>query len=333
MKTKILGRTGLELSIVGIGTAFTGIPSTPDTLRQYVDDPDAEDGPKPDDMPNPVDEELGVQTLITALDEGCTFIDTALLYGRTVSEKMIGIALNQRPELKENVIVTTKVGRRYDGYDYSFDAVVSGVHESLERMGLDYLEVAYIHDPMGFPMEDILGKDRALGALRHLQDQGIVKHIGTAANDPATNVEYIKTGEFSAAVIADSWSLLNQTALKEIFPAAEKHNVGLVTATPIERGLLVTGPVDGIDYLNRNFSQDCLDHVVKIQSLCRDYNITMLAVALQWCTRHPQVTSTIPGARTPEEAKSSLNAAEINIPEAFWNDLEPMIRHFDVVPR
>ena len=319
MKTKILGRTGIEVPIVGIGTAFTGIPTPSKTLSQ------------PKGSPNPADEELGVETLVAALDAGCTFFDTAQLYNRTLSEKMIRLAFEQRPQLKDNCIVTTKVGRRHDGYDYSYDNIIRRTHESLERLGLEKLDVVFVHDAMGVPMEDVMGKNGALSALRHLQDQGIVKFVGTAANNPKTNIEYIKTGEFDAAVIADSWSLINQVARDVIFPAAEKHNVGLITATPIERGLLVTGPMDGMAYLARNFSQACLDHVVKIQNLCNEYNIPMIAVALQWCTRHPLVASTIPGARLAEEAKVSMASAQIDIPKALWADLEPLIQHFDTI--
>ena len=174
-----------------------------------------------------------------------------------------------------------------------------------------------------------MGDDGALGALRQLQREGIVGHVGTAANDPATNVLYIETGEFDAAVIADGWSLLNQTAAARILPAAEKHNVGLVVATPLERGLLATGPVAGRPYLDRRFSQELLDHVAVIQRLCQDYGVPLAAAALQWCTRHPQVAATIPGARTPEEAVANAQAAAVAIPEPFWEDLAPLVRHWE----
>ena len=208
-------------------------------------------------------------------------------------------------------------------------AVVRSVHDSLERMGLERLDIVYIHDAMDQPMEMVLADDGALGALRHLRDQGLLGHIGTAANDPATNLRYIKTGEFAAAVIADSWSLINLTAQDEIFAAAAAHDVGLVAATPLERSLLVTGPRPDAKYLNRIFSQACLDQVSQIQRLCADYALPMLAVALQWCARHPQVASTIPGARTPDEARSCMAAAQIEIPDALWTDLAPLVKHFD----
>ena len=317
MRTKRLGRTGLQLPIVGIGTAFVGIPTQNQTVSEY------------EGAPSPIDRELGVETLVAAIDAGCAFFDTAVLYGRSVSEEMIGEALRQRPDARGKITISTKAGRSHEGYDYSYDGIVRSVHGSLERLGLDRVDIVYIHDAMGQPMERVLAADGALGALRDLQQQGLFSFIGTASNDPPTNLGYIKTGEFDAAVIADSWSLINRIAEREIFAEAARHDVGLVAATPLERGLLVTGPRDNTKYLNRIFSQECLDHVSTIQRLCADYDLPMLAVALQWSTRHPQVASTIPGARVPQEAQSSMMAAQLDIPDAFWTELTPLVRHFD----
>ena len=317
MRTKRLGRTELQLPIVGIGTAFVGIPTQNATVGEY------------EGAPSRVDQALGVETLVAAIDAGCTFFDTAVLYGRSISETMIGEALRQRPDAKAKLTISTKAGRSHDGYDFSFEGIIRSVSGSLERMGLDSVDIVYIHDAMGQPMEAVLADDGALGALRHLQKQGVLKHIGTAANDPPTNLAYLKTGEFDAAVIADSWSLINLTAEREIFAVAAEHDVGLVTATPIERGLLVTGPQADAKYLNRRFSQACLDQVSRIQALCARFGVPMLAVALQWCTRHPQVTATIPGARVPQEAVSSVAAAQLDIPAQLWTELEPLVVHFD----
>jgi D-threo-aldose 1-dehydrogenase len=317
MRTKTLGRTGIELSIVGLGTAFLGIPSPEQAAVEYV-----EPGTR-------MDEALGVRTVHAALEHGCTLIDTAALYGARRSEATIGRALRERPDLAANCIVTTKAGRLKEGVDFSRDAVRRSVETSLELLGLDRFEVVYIHDAMDVPMEAVMGAGGALGALRDLQREGVVGHIGTAANDPATNVLYIETGEFDAAVVADSWSLLNQTLAERILPAAERFNVGLVVATPLERGLLATGPVADRPYLNRSFSPALLDHVRAIQRLCDDHGVPLAAAALQWCTRHPQVASTIPGARTPEEAIANAQAASVAIPETFWHDLAPLVRHWE----
>ena len=309
MKTKILGRTGLEVTIIGLGTIYIGSqPSKP---------------------PRELDEEMGAQAVQAAIEAGCTLVDTAPLYGGTTVEKIVGNALRNRPDLAAKCTVVTKTGHYREGQDHSFDGTLRSVEASLERLGLDQLDLVYIHDAMGVPMEDVMSENGALGALRRLQNEGVVRFIGSASNDPPTNTPYIETGEFDAAVVPDAWSLLNQEAAERILPAAEKYNIGISCATPLEIGLLATGPIPGKDYGRREFSQECLDHVAKIQRLCQDYEIPLLAASLQWCTRHPQVTTAIPGARTPEEAVENVKAAELEIPEAFWDDLAPLVRHWE----
>lgn len=322
MRTKELGRTGLEVSIVGLGTAFLGIPDVDEAGRAYSV-PGA-----PWDVE--VDPEMGAQAVIAAIEGGCTLVDTAPLYLATQSERMIGDALRQRPDLKSRVTVTTKVGQLYNDIDHSRDAVLRHVEGSLERLGLERFDLLYIHDAMDVPMERVMADDGALGALRQLQDEGLVAWVGTASNVPATNVEYIETGAFDAAVIPECWSLLNQRATERILPAAEKHGVGLVGATPLERGLLATGEVRGRNYLARRFTPEVMDHVARIQGLCADHGVAMGAVALQWCTRHPLVASTIPGARTVAEARSNAEAGSAPVPEALWQDLEPLVRHWPI---
>ena len=322
MQTKRLGRTNLDLSIVGVGTAFVGIRQVNDAARAYAD----LEAPFPDI----VDRDFGAQTVIAGIEAGCTVVDTAPLYLAGAAEEMIGQALRLRPDLRQQTTVTTKVGQQYGTVDHSRDAVLRHVEGSLQRLGLERFDVLYIHDPMGVDMRQVLGADGALGALRQLQHEGTVQWVGVAANEPATNADYIETGEFDAAVIPECWSLLNQRALDRILPAAVRHNVGLVGATPLERGLLATGPVPGTDYLARNFTQPVLDHVARIQGLCIDHGISLNAVALQWCTRHPQVAATIPGARTPEEARANGKAGATMIPEALWTDLEPLIQDWHV---
>ena len=309
MKTKILGRTGLEVTIIGLGTIYIGS--------------------QPSGQPRDLDEEMGARAVQAAIETGCTLVDTAPLYGGTTVEKIVGNALRDRPDLAAKCTVVTKTGAYREGKDHSFDGTLRSVEASLERLGLEQLDLVYIHDAMGVPMEDVMSKNGALGALRKLQNEGVVRFIGSASNDPPTNTPYIETGEFDAAVVPDAWSLLNQEAAERILPAAEKYNIGISCATPLEVGLLATGPIPGRDYGRRSFSQECLDHVGKIERLCQDYEIPLLAAALQWPTRHPQVTTAIPGARTPEEAVANVDAVELEIPEAFWDDLAPLVRHWE----
>ena len=324
MRTKILGRTGIEVSIVGLGGATLGIPTLNLLPIEY--------GPE-ETWKLCMDLELGVSTVIAALEAGATLIDTAPRYGKGKSEEIIGEVLARRPDLKAKCIVTTKVGYSVSEgklrYDASYNAVMRSIKRSQRRLGIGRFKIVYLHDPMGQDMDFIFkSQNGALEALRRLRHIGVVDYIGVAANDPEIAADYIETGEFDVAVVPNAWTLINQKAVKRILPAAIKHNVGLVIASSIERGLLTDAPIRDT-YFAREFPPVCLDHVAKIKNLCREHKVSLTAVALQWCTRHLQVATVIPGARVPSEAGINTNAGNIEIPEEFWTALEPLVRHWD----
>lgn len=296
----------MTVPVLGLGTGFIGkgVP-----------------GLDPKDM----DEEKGVKTVIGALNAGYNWIDTAPLYGRGKSEVIIGKALQQRPDLNQRITITTKVGMSKDGQDYSYDAVMRSVEKSMQNLGREYFEILYIHDAMNVPMTEVLGKGKALQALRKLQDEKIVRFTGTATNDPKDNARYIETGEFDVALVPDAWSLINRLAERLIFPIAEKHQVGIVLATPLERGLLATGPQEASSYLNRRFSKELLEHVEEMQSICRDHQVPLIAAAMQWCTRQSQIGIVLTGPRNESEARQNIEAVDTPIPESFWEAFEPLI--------
>ncbi len=327
MRKKTLGRTGLEVSIVGLGGANLGL-ATPDMpVRQYIETPAI----------TLMDTELGVSAVVTALENGATLIDTAPKYGAGGSEKIIGEALRRRPDLARNCIVTTKIGCLYsgDGYDFSYDAAMRSVEGSIDRLGKDHFSVLYLHDPQDTDagMEFVMSDRGVMGALRKLKRDGVIDWIGLAADEPETTADYLETGEFDVATVSGAWSMICQTATRRILPAAERHTTGIVVTTAIERGLLVTGkPIPGLQYLNRNFPPDLIEHVAKLEALCREFNVPLVAVALQWATRDPRVHSAVPGGRTPEEVKMNTLAGRIAIPEELWTKIseDKLIRHWDV---
>jgi D-threo-aldose 1-dehydrogenase len=192
----------------------------------------------------------------------------------------------------------------------------------------------YVHDPPKDLVAQVTGPGGALQALRKLQSEGVLGHIGVASNYPDDNAPYVETGEFEMAVVPDAYSLLNQVALQRIFPAAERFGMGVVVATPLERGILATG-VKGLQqqYLGRRFRPEVLEQVEKLESVCERYGVSLAAAALQFVTRHPVVSTTIPGPRSPLEAQQNARAAKEQIPEALWHDLESLVRTWEIVAR
>jgi D-threo-aldose 1-dehydrogenase len=310
MRTKRLGRTGLEVPIIGVGTAFIGyVPSA-----AWQDAGEVQ-----------IDEETAARTVAAAIDGGATLIDTAPLYGQTKVESVIGRVLAGRPGGATGLVLSTKAGRLADGHDYSRRAIAASVTASLDRLGVGHLDVVSVHDSMDY-YDQVMGPDGALQALRELRDQGVIGAIGVGCADPGETARYVATGEFDVAVVANAWSLVNRLMAAKILPAAEEHDVGLIVATPLERGLLAAGASAGATQGGRTHSGVVLDLVRRVEERCRAYEVPLLAVSLQWLTRHPQVASAIPGPRTPEEAASNAGAAAWPIPDQLWAELDPILQ-------
>jgi len=315
---KTLGKTGIEVSTVGIGTAWIGLRALADgTTDRHLD------------------EDLAVATIHAALDNGVRFVDTAQLYLRSMSERLVARALRERPEIAGEVVVETKCCRFPDYSDYTADGAKRSVEGSLERLAASRIELLYIHDPPKEALGQVMGKGGALEALRKYQAEGVVGHVGIASNYPEDNAPFVETGEFEMAVVPDAYSLLNQVALARIFPAAERFGMGVVVATPLERGLLALGAKGArernAEFYARVFTPEVLAHVEKMEAVCARYGVSLLAVALQYVVRHPVVTATIPGPRSPEEAAANARAAATPIPDALWAEMEPLVRSWDIV--
>lgn len=308
LPTRPLGKTGLDVTVLGVGCAWLGRRA---------------DGS--------IDEETGLAAILAALDSGVRFIDTASLYAEGKAERVVGQALRERPDLAGQVVVETKV-RDVRDFGYTGAETRRSVETSLQRLGIDHIPMVFIHDPPAGVFDRVMGPDGALRMLRTLQSEGVVGHVGIASNNPWDNTPYIESGEFEAAVVPDAYSLLSRVALERMFPAAERFGMGVVVATPLERGILATGTRNARpeDHINRVFSAEVLQQVDRLESVCELHGVSLLAAALQFVLRHPVVTATIPGARSPEQAVANTNAILEPIPEAFWAEVEPLVRTYKV---
>jgi D-threo-aldose 1-dehydrogenase len=308
LPTKVLGKTGLEVTVLGAGCAWLG---------RHPD--------------GSIDQEMGVATIIAALESGIRLIDTASMYAEGTAEVAVGEALRQRPDLAQGAVIETKV-RDVRDFHYTADETRRSVETSLKRLGRDFIDVVYIHDPAAEVLDQVMAADGALAALRQYQSQRVIGHVGIASNNPWDNAPYVETGEFEAAVVPDAFSLISQVARERIFPAAERFGMGIVVATPLERGLLATGTrtIRPEDHINRSFSAEVLQHVERLQTLCDQHQVSLLAAALQYVVRHPLVATTIPGFRSPDQPSASVAAMLEPIPEAFWAEIEPLVRDFKV---
>ncbi len=282
------------------------------------------------------------ETLASALAGGITYFDTAPFYGFGLSERRVGDAIRDHP----NCILSTKVGRllakgAWDNpsehgwpaalpfhhiYDYSYDGVMRSYEDSLQRLGMDRIDLLFLHDIGSFahtdPDEESRHfKDAMSGgyrALDELRQNGDIKAVGIGVNEIDVSLRALEHGNWDYFLLAGRYTLLEQDAMAELFPTCEKSETSIIVGGPYNSGILVGGQT-------WNYA-DAPEHIVKkvakIKDACQRHHVPMAAAALQFCSAHRVVKSVIPGVRTAREMRQTLEWMEITIPNELWADLK-----------
>jgi D-threo-aldose 1-dehydrogenase len=280
----------------------------------------------------PVSDEAAARTLAAAWDAGIRAFDTAPHYGVGVSERRIGEFLAGRP--RDEFTVCTKVGRRLvpaagnvqgeEGFygippltrvrDYTRDGVRRSLEESLGRLGLDRVDILLIHDP-----DDVLEQaaGEAYPALAELRAQGTVRAIGAGMNSAAALAWLAERCDLDCVLVAGRYTLLDQSAAEVLFPVCLRRGVTVLTGGVFNSGILAD-PDDGARYDYAPASSALLARARRLRDACAEYGVPLAAAALQFTIRHPAVTATVVGARTPEEIAADVSYLSMQIPDELW---------------
>ncbi len=289
------------------------------------------------------------EVLESAWAAGVRYFDTAPLYGLGLSETRLNRFFRGKP--RDDYVLSTKVGRllkvarpgerigvdkwfdvpsRTEIYDYSFDGVMRSFEFSLERLGLDRIDILYAHDldTLNQGSQDAL--DAKLGefmaggyrALVGLRDQGAIKAFGGGMGEWQSCQFMAERGDFDLFLLAGRYTLLEQEALDSVLPLCEQRGIGIVIGGPYNSGILATGARPGAFYNYEPAPPEILDRVAKIEAICRTHDVSMIDAALQFPLGHPCVVSVIPGGQGLAEMQSNLAAAQARIPHALWNALK-----------
>ena len=327
LKTRVwdrLGKGALQFTELGFGTAPVG------------------------GLYRPVSGDEAHATMTRAWDAGVRYFDTAPLYGLGQSETRLNRALAGR----SGFIVSSKVGRllrptrkgeerdgigkwfdvpnRKEIFDYSYDGVMRSVEFSLERTGLDRIDLIYAHDLDIFThgsaeaMQARLDEFMASGykALVALRDQGVIRGFGAGINEWQPAQWLVERGDFDIFLLAGRYTLLEQEALDSFLPLCLARSVGIVIGGPYNSGVLATGARPGAFY-NYNPAPDwVLAKVAKIEAVCAAHKERLVDAAFQFPLLHPAVVSIIPGGQGVAEVDANVRAASAVIPAALWADLK-----------
>lgn len=300
-----LGRTGLQVPVLGIGGAQLG----------------RRDGRH--------DERLGVDTVLAALEAGIDLIDTSAAYIGGESERYIGIALQEwyrRGNRREDLIIESKAGSRQRPHDYSYDAIMASTELSLRALQTDYLDVMLVHDPE--EIEPVLAPHAARDALLRLKEQGVIRHLGLGCRPHAHHRACIAAGDFEVSLTFRDYNLIERSALAGVLEPAIAADVGVFNASIMLNGLL--GGEDPIAVAARDagVAPDRVEMTAELRRAKRTYDwcaargLDLHVLNLHFCLRETRFASVLLGFSTPERVAQNVAAYRQEVDPAVWDELD-----------
>jgi aryl-alcohol dehydrogenase-like predicted oxidoreductase len=293
MKYRVLGKTGLKVSEVGFGAWAIG-------------------GNAHGNSYGPTDDKQSIAAIGRARELGCNFFDTADVYGHGHSEELLGRALQGH---RSEVVIATKVGGDfYHGIprmNFNSDYLEFALTKSCERLGSSYIDLYQLHNP---PIQ-LIKDGRIFKTLDKIKATGKIRHYGISIHDPQEGLLAMKNSEIGAIQVV--FNILRQEAKNQLFREASKSNVGIIAREPLANGFLAgtlkadSSFVDGD--IRHNFPQDYVSQLAMATDQLRfleSSNRTMAQAALRFVLDHKDVSTVIPGAKTPEQVAEDLASSE-----------------------
>ena len=306
-----LGRTALTVTKFGLGTApLAGLFEA-------------------------VEESKGIGVIERAWDAGIRFFDTAPLYGHGLAETRLGKVLKQKP--RNEFTLASKVGRllradvppepgqSFRGtppvnpmFDFSYDGAMRSVEESLERLGLERIDILHIHDPDDHYEEALNGAYRALDRLR---SDGVIGAVSAGMNQAEMLTRFAREANFDCFLLAGRYTLLDQVALEELLPECVQRGITIIAGGVYNSGILAD-PKPGAHYNYQTAPADLLERARRIRDVCDRHGVPLKAAAVQFPLGHPAVSCVVVGCRSAAQLDESIEMFEFEIPPALWHDLK-----------
>ncbi|MCX4854425.1 aldo/keto reductase [Streptomyces canus] len=276
--------------------------------------------------------------LDAAWEAGIRYFDTAPHYGLGLSERRLGAALRGRP--RDEYVVSSKVGRLLvpneepcgvdtEGFvvrddlrrrwDFSRDGVLRSIEDTLERTGLDRLDIVYLHDPDDHWRQ---AAEEAMPALADLRDQGVVGAVGVGMNQSAMLARFLRETAADVVMLAGRYTLLDQSALDDVLPAAQESGKSVVAVGVFNSGLLSREwPTEGMTYDYQDAPSDLVARARAIAEVCKGHGTTLPAAAIAFPTTHPSTVNVTLGMRDRAQVTQNVELQRGVVPRALWDDL------------
>ncbi|MBO0779857.1 MAG: aldo/keto reductase [Ktedonobacteraceae bacterium] len=300
-----LGTTGLLVSPICVGCAPLG--NMPETFAYSVA------------------EEQALATVRAIFSGPFRFIDTAASYGDGESERRIGVVLRELGGLPPGFVLATKADRNLQSGDFSGDQMRRSVERSLRLLGMEKLQLVYLHDPEHQPYEYIMEPGGAVEVLRRCKEEGLIEHLGVAGGPIDLMSRYVETGLFEVAISHNRYTLLNQEA-DPFWDLCQQRGVATVNAAPYGSGMLAKGPRAYPRYMYGEAPEEYMQKALHVQELCDRHQVPLAALALQFSLRDTRIVSTIVGMTRAERLDETLKLAQTPIPAELWEEVEDYLK-------
>ncbi|GAB2699722.1 aldo/keto reductase [Mucilaginibacter koreensis] len=295
-----------------------------------------------------VSDEEAHATLEAAWQAGVRYYDVSPWYGLGLAERRYGMSLHNQK--REEYIISSKVGKLLKAgkhnkgaeyypnahspndviFDYTADGVKRSIEDSLQRLGVDSLDVVFVHDlsPDNKLLEGkwlehfAIAQKGAFPALSQLRDEGVIKAWGLGVNSPEPILKTMEVADPNVFLLASQYSLIDHAnALHQVFPEVRKRNLSLVMGSNLNAGFLSGSERYNYDP-KKPIPQEYIVKRDKLKAIAAAHGVDLRTASLQFALYPDVAVSVIPGAHTPEQVRQNVESLKVNIPEAFWQELK-----------
>ncbi|WP_409526035.1 aldo/keto reductase [Nitrincola sp. MINF-07-Sa-05] len=294
----------------------------------------------------PMESAMALDVVADAWRQGVRYFDTAPHYGAGLSERRLGLALQELP--REAQLLSTKVGRvleplpsnvPVDGegfvqaapfarrYDYSYDGVMRSFEDSLQRLGVGRIDILLMHDIGRLTHGDQhelqfrTAMDSGYRAMAELREQGLVKAIGLGVNEWQVCDEAMNHGDFDCFMVANCFTLLENSITDTFTERCRHERVSLIVAAPFNSGVLAKGSVGAGHYFYGDVPAEVIERVKVLEAVCGQYDIPLAAAAIQYPLRYDCVKSVVIGMTKGVRIRQNIDWYALPIPSEFWQAL------------
>ncbi len=282
-------------------------------------------GNMPETFGYEVPEERALATVRAFFAGPFNFLDTAASYGDGESERRIGIVLKEIGGLPPGFVLATKADRDLQTGTFTGAQMRRSVERSVRLLGLEQLQLVYLHDPEHISFEEAMQPGGPVEVLRQCKEERLIAHLGVAGGPIDMMMRFVETSLFEAAISHNRYTLLNREA-EPLWELCAQRGVAAVNAAPYGSGLLAKGPGAYPRYMYDAASPDLLVRAGQMEEACKHYNLPLAAAALQFSLRDARIASTIVGITRPERLEETQRLMQVPIPDELWNELDSIYR-------